>query len=54
MIYICIMNQNEEGLKLDLGTNLPVMESFYTIQGEGFYKGSAAYFIRIACPCIFF
>jgi len=42
------MNQNEEGLKLDLGTNLPVMESFYTIQGEGFYKGSAAYFIRIA------
>ena len=42
------MNQNREGLKLDLGINLPVMESFYTIQGEGFYKGSAAYFIRIA------
>ena len=42
------MNQNREGLKLDLGVNLPVMESFYTIQGEGFYKGSAAYFIRIA------
>ena len=48
MIYICIMNQNREGLNLDLGINLPVMESFYTIQGEGFYKGSAAYFIRIA------
>ena len=42
------MNKNREGLKLDLGINLPVMESFYTIQGEGFYKGSAAYFIRIA------
>ncbi|MBI1306042.1 MAG: radical SAM protein [Bacteroidetes bacterium] len=27
---------------------LPVMEQFYTIQGEGFYTGQAAYFIRIA------
>jgi len=27
---------------------LPVMEDFYTIQGEGFYSGSAAYFIRLA------
>ena len=26
---------------------LPVMEHFYTIQGEGFYQGSAAYFIRL-------
>ncbi|MBS1486524.1 MAG: 7-carboxy-7-deazaguanine synthase QueE [Bacteroidetes bacterium] len=24
------------------------MESFYTIQGEGFYQGHAAYFIRLA------
>ena len=23
------------------------MESFYTIQGEGFYQGTAAYFIRL-------
>ena len=23
------------------------MEAFYTLQGEGFHKGSAAYFIRI-------
>ncbi|MBS1488958.1 MAG: 7-carboxy-7-deazaguanine synthase QueE [Bacteroidetes bacterium] len=29
-------------------TALPVMESFYTIQGEGFYQGHAAYFIRLA------
>ena len=28
-------------------TTLPVMESFYTLQGEGFHKGRAAYFIRI-------
>jgi 7-carboxy-7-deazaguanine synthase len=26
---------------------LPVMEDFYTIQGEGFYQGHAAYFIRL-------
>jgi len=29
------------------GEMLPLMEEFYTIQGEGFYKGTAAYFIRI-------
>ena len=28
-------------------TSLPVMEDFYTIQGEGFYQGHAAYFIRL-------
>ncbi len=26
---------------------LPVMEQFYTIQGEGFYQGHAAYFVRL-------
>jgi 7-carboxy-7-deazaguanine synthase len=29
------------------GIMLPVMESFYTIQGEGFHQGRAAYFIRL-------
>jgi 7-carboxy-7-deazaguanine synthase len=29
-------------------TSLPVMESFYTLQGEGFHQGKAAYFIRLA------
>ena len=29
------------------GKMLPLMEAFYTIQGEGFHKGTAAYFIRI-------
>ncbi|MCF8465669.1 MAG: 7-carboxy-7-deazaguanine synthase QueE [Flavobacteriales bacterium] len=29
------------------GNVLPIMEEFYTIQGEGFHTGTAAYFIRI-------
>ncbi|WP_372339310.1 7-carboxy-7-deazaguanine synthase QueE [Flavobacterium sp. '19STA2R22 D10 B1'] len=29
------------------GDMLPLMEEFYTIQGEGFHTGTAAYFIRI-------
>lgn len=33
--------------ELDEGTVLPLMEAFYTIQGEGFYTGSSAYFLRI-------
>jgi 7-carboxy-7-deazaguanine synthase len=28
--------------------SLPVMEHFYTIQGEGYHQGKAAYFIRLA------
>ena len=28
--------------------NLPVMESFYSIQGEGYHSGKPAYFIRLA------
>ncbi|MEP6950196.1 MAG: 7-carboxy-7-deazaguanine synthase QueE [Ginsengibacter sp.] len=32
----------------DTTTFLPVMESFYTLQGEGFHQGKAAYFIRLA------
>lgn len=30
------------------GISLPIMEAFYTIQGEGFHQGKAAYFIRLA------
>ncbi len=29
------------------GHTLPLMEDFYTIQGEGFFQGTAAYFIRL-------
>jgi 7-carboxy-7-deazaguanine synthase len=32
---------------LDAGKLLPVMEDFYTIQGEGFNTGKAAYFVRV-------
>ena len=32
---------------VDKGEMLPLMEEFYTIQGEGFHKGTAAYFIRV-------
>ncbi|MBT8235995.1 MAG: 7-carboxy-7-deazaguanine synthase QueE [Bacteroidia bacterium] len=32
---------------VEKGTMLPLMEEFYTIQGEGYHKGTAAYFIRI-------
>src|SRR5690349_20987196 len=42
-IYLCRMRNVETPVQ----TGLPVMESFYTIQGEGFYQGRAAYFIRL-------
>ncbi len=39
---------NEETQQLiNKGEMLPLMEEFYTIQGEGFHTGKAAYFIRI-------
>lgn len=33
--------------RLKEGVVLPIMEEFYTIQGEGFHTGKPAYFIRI-------
>lgn len=30
-----------------MSSTLPVMESFYTLQGEGLFAGQAAYFIRL-------
>lgn len=38
------MRSNEE---LDGGRLLPLVEDFYTIQGEGFHTGKPAYFIRL-------
>jgi len=29
------------------GTRLPIIEDFYTVQGEGFQTGKAAYFVRL-------
>lgn len=40
------MQQNEKVL-VAKGEMLPLMEEFYTIQGEGYHKGTAAYFIRV-------
>lgn len=37
----------EQETLLNDGKLLPLMEEFYTIQGEGFNTGKAAYFIRI-------
>lgn len=39
----------EEQIKLavDKGEMVPLMEEFYTIQGEGHHAGKAAYFIRV-------
>jgi 7-carboxy-7-deazaguanine synthase len=34
--------------KVPLSEKLPLMENFYTIQGEGYHAGKAAYFIRLA------
>jgi organic radical activating enzyme len=34
--------------QIDTSVELPIMEQFYTIQGEGHHSGRAAYFIRIA------
>ncbi len=31
-----------------ISASLPVMEHFYTLQGEGYHQGKAAYFIRLA------
>lgn len=34
-------------MNITAGSVLPLMESFYTLQGEGFFQGVAAYFIRL-------
>lgn len=33
--------------EVEKGLMLPLMEEFYTIQGEGYHTGTAAYFIRV-------
>ena len=41
------MKESEVNELVTTGEMLPLMEEFYTIQGEGYHKGTAAYFIRI-------
>lgn len=40
--------QQSERAAVESGGRLPVMEHFYTLQGEGVHGGKAAYFIRLA------
>ena len=42
------MNTSTEKTIHEQTLSLPVMEHFYTLQGEGFHQGKAAYFIRLA------
>jgi organic radical activating enzyme len=42
-----IMLSKEIQLEVNKGAMLPLMEEFYTIQGEGYHTGTAAYFVRI-------
>ncbi len=49
------MHLEEQQSLIKQGRLFPIMEEFYTIQGEGFYTGVPAYFIRlggcdVACP----
>lgn len=46
MTEIALQAQRTE-LGINEGTSLPIMEAFYTLQGEGAYQGQAAYFIRL-------
>ena len=41
------MLKKETQILVNKGEMLPLMEEFYTIQGEGFHTGTAAYFIRV-------
>lgn len=45
--YLCGMLKENTQQAVAQGTMLPLMEEFYTIQGEGAHTGTAAYFIRI-------
>ena len=43
-----VFQSNEVITQENDGKVLPVMERFYTIQGEGYHQGKASYFIRTA------
>ena len=46
-IHFCVLPSPFMSLVIEKIQTLPVMEAFYTIQGEGFHQGRAAYFIRL-------
>lgn len=41
------MTKSQNSAALESGHLLPIMEHFYTLQGEGAYTGKPAYFIRL-------
>ena len=41
------MTKEATATRVELGELLPLMEEFYTIQGEGYHTGTPAYFIRV-------
>ena len=45
--YIFVKMDAKMKLLLKEGSMLPLMEAFYTIQGEGYFSGIPSYFLRI-------
>ena len=43
-----IKESSQKNFQVEKDKPLPIMEAFYTLQGEGFHQGKAAYFIRLA------
>lgn len=48
MTNVLTANNTHPNPTVEMQTRLPLMEQFYTVQGEGFHQGKAAYFIRLA------
>ena len=47
IFYLYVMKFSLVNGLISKGLELPIMDLFYTIQGEGYHKGSAAFFIRV-------
>jgi len=52
MSYLCLLNKPEynnleQNDLFESGNALPIVEEFYSLQGEGYHTGKPAYFIRI-------
>lgn len=49
MVYLCTVKSltSDQQMALQNGALLPLMEAFYTLQGEGYHTGTSAYFLRL-------
>jgi 7-carboxy-7-deazaguanine synthase len=47
LLILFVFNLQRVSIETTNTVKLPVMEHFYTIQGEGYYQGKAAYFVRL-------